>query len=79
MIGLNANDRAKAFVDIVNCLVSTAPSTLIHQPQVGEGGRKGGRDVAQTPFTKIWEKIVQKWKGKKGVRSEHKGKKHDCG
>lgn len=77
-VWLNADYKAKAFVCFVNGPVATSSSTLIHQPQVGESGWKGSRDIPETPSLKVWKKIIEQGKGNQDVRVDQKGKKHRC-
>jgi hypothetical protein len=78
MVWLDANNRPEAFVGIINSLEATSSSTLVHQPQVGEGSRKRSRDIPQTPFPEIWKEIVEEREREEGIRSDEEGEEHDC-
>lgn len=45
MIRLDANHRPETPVGLVDGLVATSSSAVVHQPHVGEGGRKGSGDA----------------------------------
>ena len=76
MVWLNTDDRAKTFMGVVDGFVTTSSSALIHQPQIGEGSRKGGGDIPQPPFLEIRDDIVEQGQSEKEVGCIQEGNKH---
>jgi thioredoxin-related protein len=67
VIWLDANHSSQSFMSIIDCFVTTTSPTLVHQPQVGEGSWERCGYVPETPFSKIWKKIVEERESKEEV------------
>ena len=62
VVGLNSNHLAILLVQVIDCLVSPSPATLIHQPQVCESCWQRAGNFQKTPVSEIRKQEIEDWK-----------------
>ena len=79
MIRLDSNNLAVLFVSGIDGEVASPTTGLVHKPQIGEGGGKGGGNLAEGICAEVGEEVVQDWCEEEYPRREKGGDKHLAG